>query len=66
MDALTREPVLAPPASRRRRWMVALLGSDVVPVEFGGKTAGDVTYGHRVLHGDAADKILLTARIAGA
>ena len=25
MDALTREPVLAPPASRTRRWLVALL-----------------------------------------
>jgi glycyl-tRNA synthetase beta chain len=36
------------------RWMVALLGSDVVPVEFAGKTAAGVTYGHRVLFGDAA------------
>ncbi len=36
------------------RWMVALLGSDVVPVEFAGKTAANVTYGHRVLFGDAA------------
>jgi glycyl-tRNA synthetase beta chain len=35
------------------RWMVALLDSVVVPVEFGGKVAGNVTYGHRVLHGDA-------------
>jgi glycyl-tRNA synthetase beta chain len=34
------------------RWMVALLGEQVVPVEFGGKTAGAVTYGHRVLFGD--------------
>jgi glycyl-tRNA synthetase beta chain len=34
------------------RWMVALLGGDVVPVEFGGKTAGAVTYGHRVLFGE--------------
>src|ERR1019366_8991806 len=25
MDALTREPVLAPPISRTRRWMMALL-----------------------------------------
>ncbi len=39
------------------RWLVALLGDAVVPVEFGGKVAGDVTYGHRVLHGDAAVKI---------
>ena len=36
------------------RWMVALLGSDVVPVEFAGKTAANVTYGHRVLFGDVA------------
>ncbi len=36
------------------RWMVALLGSEVVPVAFGGKAAGKVTYGHRVLFGDAA------------
>jgi glycyl-tRNA synthetase beta chain len=34
------------------RWMVALLGGQVVPVEFGGKTAGAATYGHRVLFGD--------------
>jgi glycyl-tRNA synthetase beta chain len=36
------------------RWMLALLGNEVVPVEFGGKTAGKVTYGHRVLFGHAA------------
>ncbi len=36
------------------RWMVALLDSAIVPVEFGRKRAGNVTYGHRVLHGDAA------------
>jgi glycyl-tRNA synthetase beta chain len=35
------------------RWMVALLGETVVPVEFGGKTAGRVTRGHRVLANDA-------------
>ena len=35
------------------RWMVALLGNDVVPVSFGGYEAGAVTYGHRVLFGDA-------------
>ena len=34
--------------------MVALLGSDVVPVAFAGKTAANVTYGHRVLFGEAA------------
>jgi glycyl-tRNA synthetase beta chain len=36
------------------RWMVALLGHAVVPVEFAGKTAAKVTYGHRVLFGDEA------------
>src|SRR3984885_6023712 len=35
------------------RWMLALLDAAVVPVEFGGKVAGAVTYGHRVLQGDA-------------
>jgi glycyl-tRNA synthetase beta chain len=33
------------------RWIVALLGDEVVPVSFGGYTAGRITYGHRVLHG---------------
>ena len=33
--------------------MLALLGELVVPVEFGGKTAGKSTRGHRVLAGDA-------------
>jgi glycyl-tRNA synthetase beta chain len=33
------------------RWLLALLGTKVVPVEFGGYEAGRVTYGHRVLHG---------------
>jgi glycyl-tRNA synthetase beta chain len=35
------------------RWMVALLGGEIVPVKFGGYEAGRVTYGHRVLFGDA-------------
>ncbi|HEU5341832.1 glycine--tRNA ligase subunit beta [Edaphobacter sp.] len=34
------------------RWMIALLGSAVVPVSFGGYEAGVVTYGHRVLFGE--------------
>src|SRR6202453_4399684 len=41
------------------RWMVALLGAEVVPVSFGGYVAGTVTYGHRVLFGD--ETIALTA-----
>src|SRR3984885_5654014 len=34
------------------RWMVAMLGATVVPVNFGGYEAGAVTYGHRVLFGE--------------
>jgi glycyl-tRNA synthetase beta chain len=30
-------------------WLVCLLGAEVVPVAFAGKTAGRATYGHRVL-----------------
>jgi len=33
------------------RWLLALLGEAVVPVEFAGYTAANVTYGHRVLFG---------------
>jgi glycyl-tRNA synthetase beta chain len=36
------------------RWLVALLGAEIVPVSFGGYEAGAVTYGHRVLYGDEA------------
>ena len=39
------------------RWMVALLGDAVVPVEFGGYTAGRETFGHRVLAGDEAIRV---------
>jgi glycyl-tRNA synthetase beta chain len=35
------------------RWIVALLGGEIVPVSFGGYEAGTVTYGHRVLFGEA-------------
>jgi glycyl-tRNA synthetase beta chain len=31
------------------RWLLALYGADVVPVEFAGLTAGRVTFGHRFL-----------------
>ncbi len=34
-------------------WLVCLLGEEIVPVEFAGRRAGRVTYGHRVLHGQA-------------
>ena len=36
------------------RWLLALLGGEVVPVEFGGYTAARATYGHRVLYGAEA------------
>ena len=35
--------------SRPVRWLLALLGDVVVPVEFAGLTAGKLTYGHRFL-----------------
>jgi len=35
------------------RWLLALLDDDVVAMSFAGKSTGNVTYGHRVLHGDA-------------
>ncbi len=31
------------------RWLLALYGADVVPVEFAGLTAGRITFGHRFL-----------------
>ena len=40
-------------------WLVCLLGEEVVPVSFAGKTADRETYGHRVLHG--GDPITVTA-----
>jgi glycyl-tRNA synthetase beta chain len=46
------------------RWMLALLDGAVVPVEFGGKMAGNVTYGHRVLYGDAPVTIATPAEYA--
>src|SRR5271156_4724577 len=36
------------------RWLLGLLGDATGPVGFGGYVAGKVTYGHRVLFGDAA------------
>ena len=38
---------------RPLRWMVALLGAEIVPVEFGGILAGSETRGHRILSGGA-------------
>jgi glycyl-tRNA synthetase beta chain len=39
------------------RWLLALLGGEVVPVSFGGFTAERATRGHRVLAGDKAIEI---------
>ena len=46
------------------RWLAALLGDAVVPVEFGGYTAGRLTYGHRVLHGPAPIELAAPAGYA--
>jgi glycyl-tRNA synthetase beta chain len=35
------------------RWVVALIGSEIVPLEIAGIAAGDASRGHRVLHGEA-------------
>jgi glycyl-tRNA synthetase beta chain len=34
------------------RWMVALLDHSILPVEFAGVHAANLTWGHRILHGD--------------
>src|SRR5579862_993131 len=36
------------------KWLLALLNHAIVPVEFAGVHAANLTYGHRILHGDAA------------
>jgi len=36
------------------KWLLALLDHAIVPVEFAGVHAANLTYGHRILHGDAA------------
>jgi glycyl-tRNA synthetase beta chain len=35
------------------KWLLALLDHAIVPVEFAGVHAANLTYGHRILHGDA-------------
>ena len=37
------------------RWLLALYGAEVVPVEFAGLTAGRITYGHRFLSAGALE-----------
>jgi len=36
------------------KWLLALLDHAIVPVEFAGVHAANLTYGHRILHGEAA------------
>src|SRR5271166_2522012 len=36
------------------KWLLALLDHAIVPVEFAGVQAANLTYGHRILHGDSA------------
>jgi glycyl-tRNA synthetase beta chain len=48
------------------RWLVALLGGETVPVEFGGYVAASVTYGHRVLFGAAAIALNATSEYESA
>lgn len=39
--------------ARPLRWMVCLLGSEIVPLDYAGVRAGNHSFGHRILHGDA-------------
>ena len=36
------------------KWLLAILDHAIVPVEFAGVHAGNLSYGHRILHGDHA------------
>ena len=47
---------------RPLRWLLCLLDENVVPLEFAGIRAANVSYGHRVLHGD---RPVIIARPAG-
>jgi len=38
---------------RPLRWLVAMLDDQIVPVEFAGIRAAKLTFGHRILHGEA-------------
>ena len=44
------------------RWVVALMDSNVVPLEIAGIAAGNASRGHRVIHGEAPVTIRLAAR----
>ncbi len=45
------------------RWLLALLGDQVVPVSFAGYEAGTVSYGHRVLAGAEPIAIAVAGRV---
>ena len=46
-------------------WLACLLGEEIVPVAFAGKTAGRATYGHRVLSsGDAFEIVTPSSYLA--
>ncbi len=47
------------------RWVVALLDAAVVPVEIAGITAGNVSRGHRILHGEHAGAFGVTEELCG-
>jgi glycyl-tRNA synthetase beta chain len=51
---------------RPLRWLLCLLDESVVPLEFAGIHAGNVSYGHRVLHGDTPVPIARPADYLGA
>ena len=46
------------------QWLLALLDTDIVPLQWAGHTAGNVTYGHRVLHGSEAIPIATASEYA--
>jgi len=48
------------------RWLVALLDSEVIPLEIGGIRAGSLSRGHRILHGEAPVAIASPSAYLGA
>ena len=51
---------------RPLRWVVALLGSEIVPVEIAGIAAGRASRGHRVLYGEKPVEIATAGGYVGA
>ncbi len=46
------------------QWLLALLDDEIVPLAWAGHAAGRVTYGHRVLHGNAPVQIVHASKYA--